>query len=103
VSGAPVAKSVLLALSASTGGAFAQECEKYEASEDLPHGFREIASGLFPEFKAEFFEFSDGVCTCDNWPFVNRVAGKPAPERVNWACRAATAEESTEVDKGRRQ
>ncbi|MGA2637024.1 hypothetical protein [Methylocella sp.] len=61
---------VQLALSASTDGAFAQECARYEASDDLPHGFREMASGLFPEFKAE--------------------------------C-AAAAEESTEVDKGRRQ
>jgi hypothetical protein len=83
-----------ISLAAAIGAASSaveQSCDRYAALNRLPDRFEEIASGDFG--KAELFVLTDGTCTCDNKPAVDRVLGKPAPKDVNWLCNTATAEE----------
>ena len=66
-------------------------CDRYAALDRLPNRFEEIASGDLG--KAEVFVFTDGTCTCDNKPAVDRRLGKPTSQTSKWSCRAATRDE----------
>ena len=68
-----------------------QSCDRYAALNRLPDRFEEIASGDLG--KVEFFVLTDGTCTCENKPAIDRVLGRPTPKDVNWSCHIATAEE----------
>jgi len=70
----------------------AQNCDQYVALKRLPDRFAEVASALLTS-GLEIFVLSDGRCTCDNTPAVNRRLGKPAPQSDDWVCREATADE----------
>jgi hypothetical protein len=72
--------------------AHAQVCNQYVALERLPDRFVEVASGLLTG-GVELFVYSDGRCTCDNTPYVERKLGKPATKSGLWSCREATADE----------
>ena len=72
-----------------------QSCDRYAALRRLPGSFEEIASADL--VKAELFVLTDGTCTCENMPAVNRKLGKPAPDGINWSCREATSEERDTV------
>jgi hypothetical protein len=69
-----------------------QSCDRYATFKRLPDSFEEIASGLLAG-GLEFFVLTDGACTCDSRPAVDRKRGKPAPQNVNWSCRKATPDE----------
>jgi hypothetical protein len=69
-----------------------QSCDRHATLERLPDSFEEIASGLFAG-GLEHFVRTDGTCTCDNMPAVDRKRGKPAPQNVNWSCRTAAPDE----------
>jgi len=69
-----------------------QACDRHATLKRLPDSFEEIASALFAD-GLELFVLTDGACTCDSMPALNRKWGKPAPQNVNWSCRAATPEE----------
>jgi len=69
-----------------------QSCDRYATLKRLPDSFEEIASGLFVG-GLELFVLTDGTCTCDNMPAVDRKRGKSAPQNVNWSCRKATPDE----------
>jgi len=69
-----------------------QSCDRYATLKRLPDSFEEIASGLFAG-GLELFVLTDGTCTCDNMPAVDRKRGKPAPQNVNWSCRTSTPHE----------
>ena len=92
---AAMVASATLASHAAIAAASAQECEKYQSLRSLPDGFVQIAAAEL--VKGEFFVLTDGVCTCDNLPAVNRGVNKPAPQGVNWACRAADSDERAAV------
>jgi hypothetical protein len=68
-----------------------QRCDRYAALIRLPDAFEEIASGDL--VGAELFVLTDGVCTCDNTPAIDRWLGKRASAGINWSCRAATPDE----------
>jgi hypothetical protein len=76
---------------ATATSAAGQSCDQYAAFNRLPDRFEQIASGDLG--KAELFVLTDGVCTCDNTPAVNRKLGKPAPQEINWSCHVATPDE----------
>jgi hypothetical protein len=86
ISGSAVAVAIAAAANAAD-----QDCDRYAALQRLPDRFEEIASSDLG--KVEFFILSDGRCTCDNAPAVNRQLGKPAPQNVSWSCRVATPDE----------
>jgi hypothetical protein len=66
-------------------------CGRYEAHVGLPARFAEIARGSLGE--VEMIVLSDGRCTCENGPAVDRFFGRAAPRGINWSCRKASAEE----------
>jgi|SRR5712675_269811 hypothetical protein len=70
-----------------------QNCDRYAVLEWLPNPFEEIARGQLAWIRIEFVVLTDGTCTCDNTPKVDRALGKPAPQNVNWVCRDATPDE----------
>ena len=82
----------IFAMAASPGAVVAAEqgCDRYAALRRLPSSFEEIASADL--VKAELFVLTDGTCTCENMPAVNRKLGKPAPDGINWSCRLASSE-----------
>ena len=69
-----------------------QGCDRYATLKRLPDSFEEIASALFAGGLG-LFVLTDGACTCDNRPALDREWGKPAPQNVNWSCRTATPDE----------
>jgi len=73
---------------ATAAGAAEQSCDRYAALQRLPDRFQEIASGDVG--KVEFFVLTDGSCTCDNTPAIDRTRGKPGARNVNWSCHVAT-------------
>ncbi len=91
----------LLALGIAVVGASAQECNEYTRLDRLPDSFVVIEGGALPQFKMEHVSASDGVCTCDNQPEVDRVTGTLTPEGVNWSCRLADTNESKTVERGK--
>ena len=66
-------------------------CGRYESHVGLPDRFVEIARGSLGH--VEMVWFSDGRCTCENGPAVDRFFGRAAPRGVNWSCRRASAED----------
>ena len=72
------------------------DCSRYAAMRGLPADFHEIASADLVG-GAEWFNLTNGTCTCDSQPAVDRHFGKPAPSNINWVCRPATAEEREHV------
>ena len=68
-----------------------QSCDRYATLKRLPDSFEEIASADL--IRAELFVLTDGTCTCDNGPAVDRKFGKSVPQNVNWSCRNATPDE----------
>jgi hypothetical protein len=78
-----------IAIAASTAE---PNCSRYAAMRRLPVEFEEIASADLVG-GAELFILTDGSCTCDNKPAVDRRLGKPAPIGVNWSCRPAAPDE----------
>jgi len=71
-------------------------CEQFAHLRRLPNSFEEIASASLA--KGELFVMSNGECTCKNTPAVDRLLGKAVDERVNWACKSATAEDRQGVE-----
>jgi hypothetical protein len=66
-------------------------CGRYESHVGLPARFAEIARGSLGE--VEMIVLSDGRCTCENGPAVDRFFGRAPPRGLNWSCRRASAEE----------
>ena len=86
-----ISSTAVAAVIAGTASASEQSCDRYAALDRLPDRFEEIASGDLG--KAEFFVLTDGRCTCDNTPAVNRKLGRPAIQQFNWSCHVATPDE----------
>jgi len=86
-----------LAITVLIGAANAAEpsCGQYSALKRLPDKFMEVASGDLGY--AELFILSDGVCTCENTPSIDRRRGRVVSTDVNWTCRAATSDEREAV------
>ena len=84
-----VALTVLVGLSAN---AAAPGCDQYITAKRLPDSFTEIASGSL-RVGVEFFQLTNGTCTCDNGPSIARKFGRPAAIDANWSCRTATDDE----------
>ena len=87
-----ISKSVLAAAIAIVPSAAEQSCDRYAALKRLPDRFEEVASGVLAG-GLELFVLTDGTCTCDNTPVVDRMRGKPPPQNVNWSYRKATPDE----------
>ena len=83
--------SVAIVPTAIAASAAEPDCIRYAAMRRLPIEFEETASADL--FGAELFILTDGTCTCDNRPAVDRYLGKPAPKNINWFCRAAASDE----------
>ena len=69
-----------------------QGCDRYATLKWLPDSFEEIASALF-DGGVELFVLTDGACTCDNMPALDRKWSQPAPQNITWSCRTATPDE----------
>jgi hypothetical protein len=100
VAGSGVALTVLI------GAANAAEpaCSMYSAFKRLPSRFIEVAGGELSAKagsgkpgSVEFFALTDGTCTCENEPWVDRHFGKSVPAGVYWSCHVATGDERKAV------
>ena len=72
-------------------GAAELSCDRYAMFKRLPDSFKMIGSAILP--RAELFILTDGACTCENTPAVDRKLGKSVPQDLNWRCRKAIPDE----------
>jgi hypothetical protein len=89
-----------------TANAAEPSCDQYSTLRRLPDRFMQVMSaqlgrapGSGKPTSAELFVLTDGVCTCENQPSVDRYFyGKDVPAGVNWSCRAADSDDREYVE-----
>jgi hypothetical protein len=75
-------------------------CDNFSSMRTLPEGFTMVAAGQLSR-GLEFFRLTDGRCTCDNMPSLDRAFGKPSPQGINWKCRMADDDERATAEERR--
>lgn len=79
-------------LLATTAAHAADACQDLAQLKDLPADFKTVSRSAIGPAKLEIK--SNGKCTCNDLPAVQRSLGQAQPEGVKWACDRADADDT---------